>query len=61
MACPCQGGSVGSYEVMTGEGTVPATIGSEANSFATQQAAQVALTRAGVGGFVRATRQPARV
>lgn len=54
MACSCQGNAAGGYEVMLAEGTVPATVAGLANSFATQQEAQAALTSARTGGFVRA-------
>lgn len=60
MACSCQGGTAGEYEVVTGEGTVPAQIGGVSNSFATQAAATTALRTAGTGGYVR-TRQTTRV
>lgn len=52
MACSCQGSS-GQYEIVTGEGTVPATVASWANNFTSQAAAQAALTASGVGGYVR--------
>ncbi len=52
MACSCQGKS-GQYEVVTSEGTVPATVGSFANAFTSLSAANAALTASGVGGYVR--------
>jgi hypothetical protein len=56
MACGCQGTPSGQYEVVVADGTVPAQIGARANSFATRQDAQAALTSQSTGGFVRAKR-----
>lgn len=61
MACACQGGATGQYEIVTAEGTVPAQVNGAANSFATQSAALGALRVAGTGGFVRTKRQTAGV
>lgn len=61
MACSCQGGSTGQFEVVTAEGTVPAQVGGQHNSFASAHAAQTALNAAGSGGYVRAVRRAARV
>lgn len=61
MACACQGGTTGQYEVMLSEGTVPAQIAGQQNSFATAHAAQTALNASGQGGYVRVVRQAATV
>lgn len=61
MACSCQGGSTGQYEVVLADGTVPARVASQTNGFATAHAAQTALNSAGTGGYVRARRQAATV
>jgi len=61
MACSCQGGNTGQFEVVLAEGTVPAQVAGQSNSFATAHAAQTALNASGAGGYVRAMRQAARV
>lgn len=53
MACAACGTASGPYQIVTGEGTVPAQVNGVSNSFATAHEAQTALNAAGVGGYVR--------